>query len=65
MITLSGDGADRIDGGEGKDTISYLFGGVITIDLSDTDENGIAVGEGGGAEGDKMSNIENIIGTFM
>ena len=52
-------GADILDGGEGNDTVSYLgsFQGV-TVDLSLT-----AAQSGGDAEGDILSNIENIQGT--
>lgn len=55
-----GEGADRMDGGTGSDTASYRGAiGPITVDLT------AGTGTGGWAEGDTLSNIENILGTRM
>ncbi|MBW8726432.1 MAG: M10 family metallopeptidase C-terminal domain-containing protein [Inquilinus limosus] len=53
-----GAGADEMDGGAGSDTASYSEGTIgVTVNLT------TGVGSGGNAQGDKLSNIENIIGT--
>ncbi|MGO4124059.1 calcium-binding protein [Inquilinus sp. YAF38] len=57
-----GAGADQMDGGAGSDTASYSEGTIgVTVDLYGTD--GVGIGHGGNAEGDRLSNIENLIGT--
>jgi len=54
-----GAGADQIDGGAGTDTISYSGSAqAVIIDLSDN-----AVEAGGDAQGDKLSNFENVVGS--
>jgi len=50
--------ADTLDGGAGKDTASYSSSsGGVTVDLTS------GTGKGGDAEGDKLTNIENIVGS--
>ncbi|MFH2130969.1 MAG: hypothetical protein ABIK68_11415 [bacterium] len=54
----AGAGADEIDGGAGIDTISYRESGEgVSVDL----EQGF--GAGGDAEGDRLTNIENVEGS--
>ena len=70
-ILKGGGGADTLDGGKGMDTVSYyrpipfsehhLTG--VTVDLSDPDGDGYGTGSGGDAEGDRLRNIENVIGS--
>jgi len=65
VIGLGGDdwiegkqGADTLDGGAGKDTASYSSSSVgVTVDLTS------GTGKDGDAEGDKLTNIENIVGS--
>ena len=53
-----GAGADQLDGGSGIDWIIYRESDAgVTIDLTDNSS------EGGYAEGDTISNVENIVGT--
>ena len=56
---LSGDaGADRLDGGEGVDTASYAGSDQgVTVNLV------TGRGQGGDAEGDALSAIENLVGS--
>ena len=64
--TFIGDaGADVIDGGDGIDTVSYILSvSGVTIDLNSTPDNdGFVQGQGGYAAGDKLKNIENLIGS--
>ena len=57
-----GAGADIIDGGLGNDTASYSTSSAgVTVNLNITDPNGQV--SAGDASGDKLSNIENIIGS--
>jgi len=54
----AGAGSDQIDGGEGVDILSYRESAEgVTVNLAD------GSGSGGDAEGDSLSNIENIEGT--
>ena len=54
-----GAGADALDGGAGADTANYsASGAAVTVDLSSS-----AAQSGGDAQGDTLSNIENIIGS--
>ena len=54
-----GEGADVIDGGPGDgDTVSYVGAMGVTVDLSDDSNNA-----GGQAEGDTITNVENVTGT--
>jgi Ca2+-binding RTX toxin-like protein len=60
-----GAGADTIIGGAGVDTVDYSgavqpSGVGITVEV---DQFGNATGEGGEAEGDTLTGIENVIGT--
>lgn len=60
-----GRGGDVIDGGEGSDTVDYsaaneASGIGVTIVVS---KDGKATSSGGEADGDQLSNIENVIGT--
>ncbi|KZK81756.1 Bifunctional hemolysin/adenylate cyclase precursor [Pseudovibrio sp. W64] len=54
----AGDLAERINGGEGEDTVRYLLSSAsVTVNLSDQSQNS------GDAAGDEYISIENIIGT--
>eukprot|EP00439_Symbiodinium_sp_Y106_P090069 s1_g2605.t1 len=55
---LGSAGADILDGGAGTDTIDYS-GSFFAIDVN----LGTGVGSMGDAAGDRLSNIENVIGT--
>ena len=53
-----GAGADRLFGGAGVDWVSYAGSDeAVTVDLE------VGTGEGGDAEGDVITNIENVIGS--
>jgi Ca2+-binding RTX toxin-like protein len=53
-----GGGADTIDGGPGNDTATYLnYGSAVTVNL------GSGTGSGGAAQGDVLTEIENLYGT--
>ena len=53
-------GKDTIDGGDGNDTVSYVHSiSGVSVTLNGVD------GIGGFAEGDKISNVENIIGSIF
>ena len=55
---IGGAGADTLDGGDGVDTASYATSTVgVTVSLLD------GTGSGGDAEGDTLSNIENLTGS--
>ena len=62
-------GEDTLDGGTGIDTASYASsrskpGEILIVNLSGTkDSNGYITAKGGHAEGDRLKNIENIIGS--
>ncbi|HEY9344253.1 MAG TPA: calcium-binding protein [Inquilinus sp.] len=57
-----GAGADEMDGGAGIDTAYYSEGSVgVTVDLFGVD--GVGIGHGGNAEGDRLTNIENLVGS--
>ncbi|WP_244651328.1 tandem-95 repeat protein [Rhizobium sp. CFBP 8762] len=57
-VLSGGAGADRLDGGAGNDTADYSFSKVgVSIVLAD------GTGVGGDAEGDRLTGIENLIGT--
>ena len=68
-IIFGGAGADTIDGGIGIDTANYftpLRGDAVNVDgitYDFTDATSAYVGVGGDAAGDKLTNIERIIGT--
>ena len=52
------EGADRLDGGDGIDDVTYwLSVAGVTVDLRD------GTGEGGHAQGDDISNVENLTGS--
>jgi Ca2+-binding RTX toxin-like protein len=57
-VIEGGAGADVIDGGQGNDTASYEGSAAVQIDLAN------AVQHGGDAEGDQLTSIENVIGSF-
>ncbi len=60
-IINGGYGADKIDGGAGIDTVTYSstkYGAAVNVNLSLTTAQ-----SGGDAQGDILSNIENIIGS--
>lgn len=54
--------ANRLDGGDGFDTVDYTWSnGAVTVDL----RAGVSLpGSGGSAEGDTLSHIEKVIGTY-
>ena len=55
---VGGAGADTLDGGEGNDTASYASSALgVTVNLATES------GNGGDAEGDELSDIENLIGS--
>lgn len=55
---IGGEGADRLDGGSGRDTASFAGGQAgVTVRLWAGD------GRGGAAEGDRLTDIENLIGS--
>ena len=61
-ILIGGAQGDTLDGGEGEDTLSYEGSdAAVTIDLADN--GGETTGSGGHAAGDKLRNIENLIGS--
>ena len=55
---LGGAGADVIDGGAGNDTARYRSDAGVTIDLA------AGTAAGGYAEGDTITGIENIVGSY-
>lgn len=58
-VFIGGLGADIMNGGADEDTVSYLAGTAgVTVNLGDQ-----AAEQGGYAEGDVLSNIENVLGT--
>lgn len=58
-VLEGGAGADQLDGGDGVDRVSYLESDAgVTVNLND---NTVA---GGHAEGDVLTNIENIAGSL-
>ncbi len=58
-LLIGGAGADVMDGGDGIDTISYA-GSTVGVFVS---LFGVGSGLDGDAQGDKISNVENIIGS--
>ncbi len=72
-VLYGGKGGDEIDGGDGEDTVTYFKStDPVYINLSDTDvtlppEVGgrtvLAGAHGGNAEGDTLTNIENVVGS--
>ena len=54
-----GSGADRLDGGEGTDWTRYSFSSGVTVNLA------TGAGQGGDAEGDTLTGIENIEGSWF
>lgn len=55
-----GAGADTINGGSDNDTVTYASSSAVNITFSNANT---AMGAGGQAQGDQLSNIENIIGS--
>jgi Ca2+-binding RTX toxin-like protein len=69
-VLEGGGGADHIYGGAGSDTVSYEHSGEgVTVTLNDRVELGFTTlyipgqGHGGDAEGDRLWQIENVIGS--
>ena len=64
-ILEGGTGADSLTGGEGADTASYRRSEEgVTIDLSGVkDGDGFITASGGKADGDRLKEIENLIGS--
>ncbi|MGE9009798.1 calcium-binding protein [Leptospira interrogans] len=59
-ILIGGAGADALDGGTGNDTASYATSTVaVTVDLA------AGTGLGGDAQGDTLTNVENLIGSSL
>jgi Ca2+-binding RTX toxin-like protein len=57
-LIVGGGGGDTLDGGAGIDTVSYAeSGAAVRVDLSDDTTSG------GDAQGDVISNFENVIGS--
>jgi Ca2+-binding RTX toxin-like protein len=57
-VLEGGAGADALDGGYGSDTASYVgSAAAVTVDL------GLGTANGGDAEGDTLSSIENLVGS--
>ena len=57
-VLVGGAGADTLDGGGGVDTASYASSGAgVAVSLA------LGTGFGGDAEGDHLSNIENLTGS--
>ena len=57
-VLTGGWGGDTLDGGDGSDTASYATSGLgVAVSLA------LGVGSGGDAEGDRLSNIENLTGS--
>ena len=57
-VLIGGVGADTVDGGGGVDTASYAASGRgVAVSLV------TGIGSGGDAEGDRLSNIENLTGS--
>ena len=59
-VLVGGTGADTLDGGDGFDTASYA-GSVSEVAITLVD--GAATGAGGDAQGDVLTNIENLAGS--
>src|SRR5262245_13279609 len=60
-ILIGGAGADTIDGGDDNDTVSYA-GAATAVSLTLGIGGAENVGSGGDAAGDKISNVENMVG---
>jgi len=59
-----GKGADRLDGGEGIDVASYITSAEgVAVSLGD--DGAETFGQGGDAAGDRLTNIEQLIGTHF
>jgi Ca2+-binding RTX toxin-like protein len=57
-LLFGGAGADTINGGDGDDTVSYSGSdAAVTVNLA------LGSGTGGHAQGDVLSNIENLVGS--
>lgn len=57
-VLIGGVGADDLDGGDGVDTASYAGSvSAVTVDLS------VGTGSGGDADGDSLTEIENLTGS--
>jgi Ca2+-binding RTX toxin-like protein len=66
-VLVGGAGADRLAGGAGSDTIDYsasLAAVVVGLNASD-DPNLVTTGSGGDAQGDQISQVENLIGSAL
>ncbi len=62
-----GGGEDMLDGGADRngDTASYMLsGGGVSIDLGTRDSEGYALGIGGAARGDRLRDIEHLVGSL-
>jgi len=60
---LGGPGADRIDGGPGVDTVDYSLSPAGVVLDFDALDGGYAVGRGGAAAGDRLLDVENVVGS--
>ncbi|WP_419741402.1 beta strand repeat-containing protein [Ruegeria sp.] len=58
-ILNGGDGSDILNGGPGNDTVVYGGSKGVSVDLA------AGTGTGGDAEGDRLSGIENVIGSIL
>ncbi|MCV2355711.1 hypothetical protein LNV09_16320 [Paucibacter sp. B2R-40] len=57
-VLLGGAGQDLLDGGDGVDTVSYAISNEgVQVDL------GLGIGQGGDADGDSFTGVENVTGS--
>ena len=57
-------GADTIDGGAGDNQVSYAASDAgVRLDFGNADSDGYATGSGGHAEGDRVRNVNAVIGS--
>jgi Ca2+-binding RTX toxin-like protein/GH24 family phage-related lysozyme (muramidase) len=57
LLAGMGYGGNRLDGGEGIDTVSYASSAAVSVNLA------ITTAQGWGASGDIIVNVENLIGS--
>ncbi len=62
---IGGEGADLLDGQDGDDTADYSTSSAgVVINLSSVDADGYVNGSGGHAEGDRLVDIEALVGSI-
>jgi Ca2+-binding RTX toxin-like protein len=63
-LLVGGAGADGLDGGAGIDTADYSASpSNVIVDLRPATTTGLGTGLGGHAQGDTLTNIENVVGS--